>query len=174
MHSDRLWMPFHFVNANSFRVMKPMNKAFVREPDADVRVLCPKCGSPGRAVENGPIEVYVRPESRAQLLNAAWCCGNAACSVVYFNMFEQFVRAADLLASVYPYDLNAPICACFGFTYGDVDDDARDPQPLRIRALLAKSKSVDARCQSFAVDGQCCMREIQRLYRQLRSENHFP
>ena len=84
-------------------------------------------------------------------------------------MFEQTVRAVELLTPVYPYDPNAPICACFGFTLQDVEDDADESQPLRIRALLTRSQSPEARCQAVAVDGRCCMREVQRLYMKLKS-----
>ena len=147
-----------------------MNKAFVREPDADARLLCPRCASPGTAVGNGPVETYVRPESQAALRDAAWYCGNSACEVAYFNMFEQTVCVSELVTPVYPYDLDAPMCACFGFTSDDVEADIEDGQPVRIRALLAKSQSPQARCQTLAVDGNCCMREVQRLYMQLRSE----
>lgn len=146
-----------------------MNKAFVREPDADAPALCPRCGSAGTSVGNGPVQLYVRPESRDQLLNAAWCCVNPACDVVYFTIFEQFVRASELTVPVYPYDMDAPICACFGFSYEDILADADGEQPTRIRRLLAQSESPEARCAAVAVDGQCCMKEVQRLYRKLRA-----
>ena len=146
-----------------------MNKAFVREPDADARVTCPRCGSVGNTVGNGPIELYVPPGLRDQMRNAAWCCSNSACEVVYYNMFEQTVRASDLVTPVYPYDPDAPICACFGFTLQDVEAEADEAQPLRIRALLARSQSSEARCQAVAVDGCCCVREVQRLYMKLKS-----
>ena len=146
-----------------------MNKAFVREPDADARVTCPRCGSVGTTVGNGPIELYVPAPLQDQMKNAAWHCSNAACDVVYYNMFEQTVRAAELLSPVYPYDSTAPICACFGFTLQDVEDDADESQPLRIRALLDRSRSPGAHCQAVAVDGRCCMREVQRLYMKLKS-----
>lgn len=147
-----------------------MNKAFVREPDTDARLLCPRCASPGTAVGNGPVETHVRPESQAALRDAAWYCGNSACEVAYFNMFEQTVCVSELVTPVYPYNLDAPMCACFGFTSDDVEADIEDGQPVRIRALLAKSQSPQARCQTLAVDGNCCMREVQRLYMKLRSE----
>jgi hypothetical protein len=146
-----------------------VNKAFVREPDSDARLLCPRCAAPGTAVGNGPVQTYVPPELRSQLLDAAWYCSSQSCEVAYFNMFEQFVRVTELLMPVYPHDLNAPLCACFGFTVDDIEADVLDGQPLRIRALLARSQSPEARCQTLAADGQCCMREIQRIYMKLRS-----
>jgi hypothetical protein len=147
-----------------------LNKAFVREPDADSRVPCPRCGAAGISVGNGPLQTYVPDESRAQLIDSALYCSNTSCDVAYFNMFEQFVRVEDLTGEVYPYNPDAPICPCFGFTLDDVIADVDCPQPLRIRELLAKSKSPDARCAKLAIDGQCCMKEIQRVYMKLRSE----
>ncbi len=146
-----------------------MNKAFVKEIDADARVMCPKCGTIGIAVGKGPLDTHVRTEARSRISDSAWCCGNSDCSVVYFNLFDQTVTTDELNTPVYPYNLDAPICQCFGFTYDDVDHDSRDAVPHRIREMVAKSKSPDARCQALAVDGQCCLREVQRLYLKLRS-----
>ncbi len=146
-----------------------MNKAFVKEIEADARVLCPKCGAIGTAVGKGPLDTHVRAEARSRISDSAWCCGNSDCTVVYFNLFDQTVTADELNKPVYPYSLDSPICHCFGFTYEDVDRDSREPVPHRIRELVAKSKSPDARCQALAVDGQCCLREVQRLYLKLRS-----
>ena len=146
-----------------------MNKAFVREPDSDSRVLCPRCGTLGIAVGSGPMDTHIQESVRSRMADSAWYCGHANCDVVYFNMFEQFVLVNELRTPVYPYDIDAPICACFGLTWEDVDADSRDNTPLRIRQLLTKSKSPDARCQLLAVDGQCCIRDVQQLYLKLHS-----
>ena len=145
-----------------------MNKAFVREPDPDGRVLCPRCGTLGVAVGSGPLDTHIIESVRSRMSDSAWYCSHAECDVAYFNMFEQMVFVKELRKAVYPYDMNAPICACFGFTWDDVDADSRADAPLRIRELLRKSKSPDARCQLLAVDGQCCIRDVQQLYLKLR------
>jgi len=80
------------------------------------------------------------------------------------------VVAEELNDPIYPKDLDAPMCACFGLTYDDVEDDVRDGQPTRIRQLLAKSQSPAARCQALAADGRCCMAAVQELYMRLRSQ----
>ena len=144
-----------------------MNKAFVREPDADGRVLCPRCGTPGTPVGTGPLDTHIQASVRSRMADSAWYCSQPVCEVAYFNMFEQSVLVTELRSPVYPYDIDAPICACFGLTWDDVDADSRDSAPLRIRGLLAKSKSPEARCQLLAVDGQCCIREVQQLYMKL-------
>jgi hypothetical protein len=146
-----------------------MNKAFIREPEDDGRAYCPRCKSLGLPVESGPLDTHIRTESRGKIRDAAWFCGFPRCDVAYFNQFDAVVTMGELKSPVYPYDPNAPICACFGLTYDDVEADVRDGTPTRIRELLAKSKSSDANCVMLAADGRCCMSAVQELYMRLRS-----
>lgn len=141
-----------------------MNKAFVREPEFDGRAYCPRCGSLGSAVGQATLDYHVRAESRATLGSSAWFCGFPRCEVAYFDLFEQVVGVHQLRHPVYPKDPTAVICPCFGFTPDDVDEAIFQRSPAPIRELLAKSKSAEARCGVLAPDGQCCMREVQRLY----------
>ena len=147
-----------------------MNKAFVREPEDDGRAFCPRCRSLGVAVEAGPLDTHIRPESRAKLRDPAWFCNFPRCVVAYFNQFEAFVTVGELMAPVYPKDPDAPICACFGFKYDDVVADVDEGTPTRIRALLVKSKSPEARCRTAAADGRSCMATVQELYMKLRTQ----
>lgn len=145
-----------------------MNKAFVREPEDDGRAFCPRCRSLGVPVESGPLDTHIRPESRAKMHDSAWFCNFPSCDVAYFNQFDAVVQIDELKTSVYPKNLDAPICACFGLTYDDVEADSQSDAPTRIRELLAKSQSREASCQTLAADGQCCMRAVQELYMRLR------
>ena len=86
-----------------------MNKAFVREPDADGRVLCPRCGTPGTAVGTGPLDTHIQESVRSRMGDSGWYCRHPACHVAYFNMFEQAVLVSELRSPVYPYDVDAPI-----------------------------------------------------------------
>jgi hypothetical protein len=145
-----------------------MNKAFVREPEADGRAYCPQCGTLGLPVGAGPLDKYVRPQSRAKMRDAAWFCNFPRCEVAYFNEFEEIVLAEELTQPVYPKNFDAPLCACFGLSYADVETDVRDGTPKRVRELLAKSKSPAANCANLAADGRCCMAAVQELYMKLR------
>jgi hypothetical protein len=148
-----------------------MNKAFVREPEDDGRAFCPRCGTLGVPVNSGPLDTHIRPESRAKMLDAAWYCGFHRCEVAYFNLFGGVVVMNELKAPVYPYDANAPICACFGLTYDDVVADVDERTPTRIRAILARSKAEGAPCHTLAADGRSCMGAVQELYMRLRSQS---
>jgi hypothetical protein len=146
-----------------------MNKAFVKEPEPDGRAFCPRCGNLGLPVESGPLDTHIRPEFRATMHDAAWFCNFPRCDVAYFNLFDAIVTVDELKGPVYPHDPDAPICACFGLNYDDVLADVRDDTPTRIRALLTKTKTTDARCHTLAADGRSCMAAIQELYMKLRA-----
>lgn len=141
-----------------------MNKAFVREPEPDGRAYCPGCGSLGTAVGEATLDQHVRSEHRTTLGDSAWFCGFARCPVAYFDLYERMVPVSQLRGAIYPKDVNAPICPCFGFTLDDVDQAIDQRSPATIRELLEKSKSSEARCATLAPDGQCCLREVKRLY----------
>ena len=146
-----------------------MNKAFVREPDFDGRVFCPRCGSQALAIGSGPLDQYLTGTARRKFAETAYCCEFSRCDVVYFQPPDIVAMIDDLRRPAYPYDLDAaPLCACFGLNYDDIESDVRDGQPTRIRELLAKSKSTAAHCAALALDGRCCLTEVQRLYMKLR------
>jgi hypothetical protein len=145
-----------------------MNKAFVREPDLGGKAYCPQCGSEGVPVSAAPMDRYIRPEARQRLGETAWFCSFARCEVAYFDTLEVVVNVAELTEPIYPKDATAFICPCFQFSWDDVQADVREGTPTRIRALLVKSQSAEARCRSLAPDGKSCIREVQRLFMKLR------
>ena len=147
-----------------------MNKAFIKEADGLEEVRCPRCGSPGTTVGQAALETHLRPEDRHRLGDTALFCGYARCEVVYFDHLESVATIEHLRGPVSPKSPDAPLCACFGFTQEDVEADVAEGTPTRIRALLARSKSPEARCQTLAANGQCCLPEIQRLYFRLCSK----
>ncbi|MEZ6063278.1 MAG: hypothetical protein R3C19_23265 [Planctomycetaceae bacterium] len=148
-----------------------MNKAFVREPEPDGRAFCPRCGSLGTPVSKPTLDGHISAVSRQQLGDTAWFCAFPTCDVAYFDLFERLASVDDLQSAVYPKSPSAPICACFGFTLDDIEADVLDGTPRRIRELLAKSASDEARCETLAADGECCMKEVQRLYMKRRAEH---
>lgn len=140
-----------------------MNKAFVREPDT-TETFCPKCGAAGVPVPWMTVEHHVPEEKRRALTASSLFCMTPSCEVGYFDAMESSVLATDFVAPVYPKDVSAPLCPCFGLTRHDVEDDVDAPSPIKIRALLAKSKSPAAHCETASPTGRCCLPEVQKYY----------
>jgi hypothetical protein len=144
-----------------------MNKAFIREPDT-TEVYCPSCGAAGETTLRAAFETHVPPEARRALAASTYFCPTPSCPVAYFDAFEAVIPTDALARPVYPKDASAPLCACFGLTLDDVEADVADGTPHRIRALVAKTKSPEARCDELSPTGRCCLPEVQRCYFKLR------
>ena len=146
-----------------------MNKAFIREPDDTGQLRCPACGSPGVAVGRETWQAHVNEDQAGGLAESAFFCPYARCDVVYFDMFERRVTNSVLRHAVYPKDSQAPICGCFGLGCQDIEADIREGTATRVRELLAKAKTPQARCRTMSASGQSCVAEVQRYYMKLRS-----
>jgi hypothetical protein len=142
-----------------------MNKAFVRDPDPTTE-RCPKCGAAGQPVGSVVLDAYVRPESRAQLGAEANFCPTGTCPIAYFDAFDRQLDVTQLGRPVYPKDPDAPICACFGFSCADVDEDLREGVATRTRAQLERAKSPEARCSQAAANGTSCVAAVQSYFMQ--------
>ncbi len=145
-----------------------MNKAFIKEPEDTGEAHCPRCGSLGVAVGDATLSAQLSADDRRNLPETAWFCPFARCEVAYFDQFERTVEAHRLSRLIYPKDPDAPICACFGFTCEEIEADVNEGGATRVRELLAKSKSPEARCTVMSPSGQCCMGEVQRYFMKLR------
>lgn len=145
-----------------------MNKAFVREPDLEGRVYCPRCGHLGTPVGSGPLDTHIRPEARGRMADGAWFCGYGRCPVAYFTSLDAVVTVDELKGPIFPKDLDAPLCVCTGISYDDIVAEADAPVPLRLRQLITYANSDEARCATLAADGKSCCGGVQELYLKLR------
>ncbi len=146
-----------------------MNKAFVKEQDS-TEGRCPRCGSPGTGVFQETLQAHLPPELLAHLTDTAFFCAQPRCSVVYFDLFDRVVEEANVKTPVYPKNPAAPLCACFGLTCEDVEEDIREGGVARTRACIEKAKSPAARCAVASPSGQSCIAEVQGYYMKLRAK----
>jgi hypothetical protein len=145
-----------------------MNKAFIREPDSNID-YCPGCGSAGQPVGIETVEFYLSKETKKRVADPANFCPAPSCDVVYFDAFERVILKSDLDKPVYPKDPEAPICACFGLTRRDIERDVSEGVVTRVKAILEKAKSPQARCTLMAANGQCCVPYVQKYYMHCKS-----
>ena len=146
-----------------------MNKAFVKEQDS-TEGRCPRCGSPGSVVFQETLRTQLAPEALEHLTDSAFFCSQLRCPVVYFDLFDRVVEESAVKTPVYPKNSAAPLCACFGLTQEDVEDDIREGTVARTRACVERAKSPEARCATASPSGQSCIAEVQRYYMKLRAE----
>ncbi len=146
-----------------------MNKAFVREPDR-TDDYCPRCGSQGEQVGAGVLRFYLTEEQSSILAEPANFCPSPQCVVAYFDGFERFVLATDLSRPVYPKDPTAPVCACFGLTRQDIEQDVDEGGVARTRAAVEKAKSPAARCTQMAANGRPCVAYVQKYFMEYRNK----
>jgi len=146
-----------------------MNKAFTKEPDA-IDSRCPRCGSPGSPVYRETLEAHLAPDTLEHFTDSAFFCPFAKCPVIYFDLFDRVVEAPALRTPVYPKDSAAPLCACFGLSCDDVEQDLREGVVTRTRACIEKAKSPEAHCAINSPSGQSCIGEVQRYYMKRRAE----
>jgi hypothetical protein len=146
-----------------------MNKAFVREPDQGAD-YCPRCGSQGEPVRSQTLATYLTEEQRGRLADPANFCPSPQCPVAYFDAFERHVPAVDLKRPAYPKDPAAPICACFGLTRADIEQDVREGIVARTKKALELAKSPEARCAEMAANGQPCVAHVQKYFMQCRNQ----
>ena len=140
-----------------------MNKAFVREPDS-LGSYCPGCGSQGEPVGADVLTFYLADDQRSTLTPPAHFCPSPKCAVAYFDNFERFVLAAALSRPVYPKDPTAPLCACFGVTSHDIEQDVDEGVVTRTKAAVERAKSPLARCAQTAGNGRPCIAYLQKYY----------
>lgn len=146
-----------------------MSRAFVKEDDGEADGRCPRCSTIGLPVQVDTLDHHVKQANRHDLAATGAFCPNPLCVVVYFDDFGRTVEADQLNASVYPKDPLAPICACFGLTRADIDEDIAEGSVARCRETVEKSRSDQARCAVLAASGQSCVSEIQRYYQKAKS-----
>ena len=147
-----------------------MNKAFVREPES-LGDICPRCGSQGQPVGATTLNAQIVSNQRASLSDSAAFCPLAPCEVAYFDNLERIVWTADLKQSVYPKDVTAPICPCFGMHCDDIDQDVREGSVSRVKALIEKAKSSQARCVELTGNGRSCIPYVQSYYMRCQRTN---
>lgn len=140
-----------------------MNKAFVREPDETVS-RCPACEGPGVVVRATTLDAWVPGAPRRRFADAACFCSSPDCDVVYFDDLGGSVTRQELGRPIPGKDIDAPLCACFGLTREDIEDDIAEGGVVRTRAAVQRATSAEARCSVLSPCGQICVPAVQAYY----------
>ena len=140
-----------------------MNKAFIREPEqADSR--CPRCDSAGHPVGPQTLSARLSTELRKVLAETAYFCPDTQCDVVYYDDYGGVVKRDSLEGPIPIKDPDAPLCACFGLTRDDIEQDIQEGVVARTRAAVLRAQSDEARCATLAPNGRTCVPEVQGYF----------
>ena len=123
-------------------------------------VICPECGSPLREVGFKTVKHLLRYElARAVTPGAFLDCARSDCDVVYVGVsqdlkngggtIERAFGRADLKERTRPFAIGRDrlVCHCFGYTVGEIEDDARTGQDLIPAAIAADVKAGLCACE---------------------------
>lgn len=147
-----------------------MNKAFCKEPDTAEPALCPACGRDGLAVAHETLSAHVAAEAVGTLGEPAYFCPTDTCPVLYFDLLERSIAAADAHDLFWPKDPAGPLCNCHGLSLDDVDADLADGVPSRVRAVVQKANEPGAACATKSADGRPCVARVQKYFMRRREE----
>jgi hypothetical protein len=141
-----------------------VNKAFVREPDEPDDVHCPACGAIGQAVSADAVKRQLPEHAGSDLAHGALYCPSPRCAVGYFDAVGRTVAADALREPIYPKPRDAPVCLCTGVTADDIVADARNHDPTRVRAILARCREHGEQCATRTPNERPCEATVQQLY----------
>ena len=140
-----------------------MNKAFIREPD-QVASRCPKCDSAGHPVGPQTLIAHLTAEILKSLAESAYFCPDSHCEIVYYDDYGGIVLRASVPGRIPIKDIDAPLCACFGLTREDIEQDLEEEVVTRTRAAVLRAQSDASRCTTLAPNGRSCIPEVQGYY----------
>jgi hypothetical protein len=140
-----------------------MNKAFMREPD-QVDSPCPRCRSKGLQVGPQTLNAMLDSVSRRKLAESAYFCPSERCDVLYYDDFSSVVTREAIPGPIPVKDFAAPLCACFGTTREEIEDDVAEGVVTRTKAAVMKAQSAEAHCVTKAPNGRSCVSEIQGYF----------
>jgi len=146
-----------------------MNKAFMREPD-QVDSRCPRCDSAGHPVGPQTLAARLSTDARKALAESGYFCPNSQCDVVYYDDFGSVVMRDAVPGPIPIKDPDAPLCACFGLSRDDIEQDIAEGGVARTRAAVLRAQSDEARCTTLAPNGRTCVPEVQGCYLRLRDK----
>lgn len=147
-----------------------MNKAFIKELDSSGDTRCPRCGSLGTPVLRATLEAHLTPQGAAIFSDSAVFCEYPSCEVAYFDHLQRIAEVSLLVHPVYPKDLDAPLCGCFGFTAEEIEQDVEEATNRRVKAMWQRANSDEACCSTKSPNGQSCLPVIQRYFLKLREQ----
>lgn len=135
---------------------------------------CPYCQQKGRAIAIETLKSQLKPLFMRELKAEAtyYFCAHPTCSAVYFQQ-EQVFELEQIREKVFQknQEPDCLVCYCFGFTRGEVMQDAQTNTPQILNQIKTGTKNKQCACELRNPQGRCCLGNIADLQTQATSKN---
>lgn len=158
-----------------------MNCCSTTGRDAATRAdACPICSTVGTSVEVVTLKALLTPDGlRRGVPDAPRFCATEACPVVYFDNAAAVTFAeAELTVRVHakhPADMRVPVCYCFGYTPGMIEQEIARTGASSTRAVIAADvQAGHCACEVKNPKGACCLGDVARVEQRAQEQIGAP
>ena len=130
--------------------------------EAPAVAVCPANGARSKQVDMLTVKSLVRRLPLGMSITQYYFCEAQDCDVVYFALDSQapVFRRSDLLVRVGVKETADPIpvCYCFGFTRGNIQDEITNTGRSTIAERISEEiKTGNCACEVKNPSGKCCL-----------------
>ena len=136
---------------------------------------CSTCDAKGVQVPVITVKALMTTAAlRRGMPHAPRFCASAKCSVVYYDdVSNRCVDESELTVPVYakhPRELKMPVCYCFGYTLGMIENASAKQTTLVSEIVRAEVEAGHCACEVKNPRGACCLGDIMRIERKFDGE----
>lgn len=136
---------------------------------------CPACGRPGLRVTTRTVRALARPP--VEIVDGDWrYCGGPDCPVLWYAEGRRIERTACAVPA-WPKerDPDSLVCACFGYTVGQVRAARQEDGGNAVfQAIAARCRRGEDRCEETSPLGSCCLGRVREVAAQGGGEREPP
>lgn len=128
---------------------------------------CRACGAKGKTVPLETVKVMAVVSLRCLRSQPYRFCRTSHCPVVYFSIDGMHVLTIDQVRErVYqkePNEKDVPVCYCFHYSVGDVQNATLAEQESIIADIRAGIAAGQCACELRNPQGSCCLGNVSRI-----------
>ena len=142
--------------------------------ETELSLLCPACGTKGKAVGPVTIEKLVIEEARSRAGRAAGFrfCAEPSCEVAYFHPetgARVLKREVRVRIGQKEGDPPRPICYCFDHSVEQIEAEVAATGTSKIaEEITEKCRRGLDRCEETNPQGSCCLGNVRQAIREAR------
>ena len=142
-------------------------------PQLTTKANCPSCEAEAKSVLAKTVDCFLTPEAKSGLDDLAgfYYCKTASCPVIYFKKDEKLTQK-DLTVTVGLKDGATPdtLCYCFEWTETAIKLELEEKGESRASEDISeKMASLGCSCEILNPSGRCCLQDIDKTIKTLKT-----